>query len=61
MVNTIRVNDIPMLVEHQITILVQDVPCTHNYYTEAEVVAAIKRLKAFGKKYEMYSKLHIVH
>lgn len=55
------IDAVPYIIEHQITILVQDVPCTYNYYNESELVAAIKRLKAHGKKYELKSALYPVH
>jgi hypothetical protein len=55
------IEGIPHIVEHQITILVQDVPSTYNYYDESQVVADIKRLKALGKKYELKSALYPVH
>ncbi len=58
---TKRIDGVPHVVEHQITILVQDVPETYNYYDENQVVAAIKRLKALGKKYELKSSLHPLH
>jgi hypothetical protein len=56
-----KIEGVPCLVEHQITILVQDVPVTYNYYDESEVVAITKRLKALGKKYELKSSVHPVH
>lgn len=55
------IDGVPHIIEHQITILIQDVPSTYNYYDENQVVAAIKRLKAFGKKYELKSSVHPVH
>ncbi len=56
-----KIDDVPCIVEHQITILVQDAPYTYNYYNENEVVAITKRLKALGKKYELKSSVHPVH
>lgn len=56
-----EIDGVPYIVEHQITILVQDVPATYNYYDESEVVAITKRMKALGKKYELKSSVHPVH
>lgn len=56
-----KIDGVPYIIEHQITILVQDVPVTYNYYDEVEVAAILKRLKAFGKKYELKSALYPVH
>lgn len=56
-----KIDGVPCIVEHQITILVQDVPVTYNYYNENEVAAILKRLKALGKKYELKSALYQVH
>lgn len=56
-----KIEGVPHIVEHQITILIQDVPCTYNYYNETEVIAVVKQLKSLGKKYELKSSVHPIH
>ena len=56
-----KIEDVPYIVEYKVTMLAQDVPVSYTYYSQEQVLHAIKRLQTFGKRYELTSSLYPVH
>lgn len=55
------IDGVPYITEYKVTVLVQDIPSVHTFYSEQEVISAIKRLQLFGKRYELSASLYQVH
>lgn len=60
-IQTQRIQGVPYVTEHRLTLLVKDIPVTYTYYSESDIKSALKKLKALGKRYQWESALYPVH